>query len=252
MGFNEAMRKVNCDFRQLTRSSPFIGFKEAVHKSVRDAVLSREETHAINQYLKREKKCEDGIHCPRTLAGAPAGVPHFLYHIPPYGVQVLGRAQAGGTTSAAGRVYLHAVQVPVTLTISGLVCFYWSVAAGNFRLGIYGPDTALPPAAAGNALLGESASTPCVGTNRAHYAALSGGNRQISAGLYWLAHQPDNGTDTWGYNAYSSVEVSGDHFRYGGDYYDNPGGYGAFANPCPALTAHTAPPMILLRVVSVP
>lgn len=151
----------------------------------------------------------------------------------------IGSAQAFVTA----RCYLAPVQIPVNLTIDRLGWLQDAVSAGNVRMGIYRDmgDTPL-----GGALVVESASVAKAGTARKMELTIAA--TQLSPGLYWVCVQSDEAT--------SSFTMGSQDMSNGGTIltcqYDRGGGYGAFTNPCPAITTNAGVAIQFVRVKSIP
>ena len=144
-----------------------------------------------------------------------------------------------------GRVFLFPIEVPVDLTIDRITVAYRATVAGNVRVGIYADAPAGDTPLAG-VLQVESASVAKIGANRHHDIVVA--NTYLAKGLYWKAVQSDEVTTTFVEHAqYGTVPITRQPY-----YYDRVAGYGAFTDPCPAITAVGFSPIGYLRVYSIP
>ena len=103
----------------------------------------------------------------------------------------------GAGTLTANQVYLLAVVVRVTETITGMRWHMTATATGHTDLGIYNSSGALIDHTGATANVAGSTMTQ----------ALSNGNLSLSPGLYYIALTNDNGTDT--YSKGSSLTAPG-------------------------------------------
>ena len=143
-----------------------------------------------------------------------------------------------------GRVHLMPINIPVAMTIESIIVQQFTgVVAGNMRLGIY-EDAGDTPATAD--LVVESASVAKAGTWRSQEVAIA--STELEAGVYWIGIQSDEATtelvltNLWGTTP-NSVQPY---------YYSRSGGYGAFTDPCPAVTAIDNGPLFYVIVESIP
>jgi len=145
-------------------------------------------------------------------------------------------------TVATARCYLAPIEVRVRVTVDRIVVGWRTPAVGNVRAAIYKDNGDTPE---GGALVVESASVAKVGTWQKQEIVIA--STVLEPGLYWLSIQSDENT--------SVVDSEVDGIAQGGTlnakYYDRGGGYGAFTNPCPAVTLTSDCPIIFLRVASV-
>jgi hypothetical protein len=95
-------------------------------------------------------------------------------------------------TLDTNRIYYSPIEIPFTLTIDRLGCTHGGVAAGNFYLALYDSLNEAPVNR-----IGVSASTLSAGTQQKQQVPLTVGNLQLTPGLYFLALESDNNTDTF-------------------------------------------------------
>jgi len=145
-------------------------------------------------------------------------------------------------TLTANRVYLMPIEVPVRMSVDAILVFYKGTVAGNIRAAIYKDNGEIP---SGGALVVESASVAKSGTWRKQEISIA--ETQLEPGLYWLAIQSDESTTI-------VCNESNAFVRYGTlrSYVYDLGAYGAFTDPCPAVSdASQQNPALWLRVSSI-
>ncbi len=158
----------------------------------------------------------------------------------PHGIQTTSTL----TLASAGRVYCKAWIPEKDMTISGIAILVATQAAGH-RVGIYS-NTAGTGAPSG--LLAESIAISCGPTTAVQEIAISPNVSVRGGTLYWLAVQ-SSGTTSVLQRGPAQLTVGG---VYGGWYFANTGGFGAFeATRTSVLTSSTAPTLIP-TIVSVP
>lgn len=139
---------------------------------------------------------------------------------------------------SAGRVWLVPIDVPWRMEIDALIYQTHGTSAGNVRLGLYREGATTDSPAGGN-LIAETASVAMEAAHRMAIIPLVSAVT-ILPGRYWCGIQGDDITGTvWAHNETSATV---------GKSYDH--GYGAFADPCPALTGRSDFPDLYLRVSS--
>jgi hypothetical protein len=150
---------------------------------------------------------------------------------------------SGALVLTTARCYLTPIQIHVALTIDRLGWIQDTVSAGNVRQGLYRDmgDTPL-----GGPLVVESASIAKAGTARKMEVTIV--PTQLNIGLYWAVLQSDEATSNAVLHATDPC-AGGTLVPY---YYDRGGGYGAFTNPCPALTGGVNGILQYVRVKSIP
>lgn len=233
----------------------------------------RKTIRKVNRDFKQllEPKCEDGFHCPETEYGRglvrnignvnhrgvaeelakvdhvhnhPAGLGFDLHHdhYARYIKCIFDLGPDYTQVPAIGRVQLCPIQIPFTVTIDAIVIFYGDACAGNLRVGLY-EDVNDDPT--GGDLLVESGSVAKAGVGQKQEVAVT--QTQLAPGLYWAAAQSDEIT-TLIYRCHPYFSNGGSVQHY---FYDH--AYGAFTDPCPALTQDQWFAIILwLRVHSIP
>ena len=96
-----------------------------------------------------------------------------------------------GTTMTTNIVYLTQFFVPQKVTISDLGVVFTSVSSGkNVQLGIYNNDTS-PVNRPGTLVCKTGSIASPVSGNTAASGAISGGNVQLTPGIYWSAIEVD-------------------------------------------------------------
>ena len=133
----------------------------------------------------------------------------------------------------ANRVFLCSLWVPKNCVIDEINIQCSTASAGkSFRIGLYGPDTSNTPADL--PLLTESGNiAAAVGVIR-YTATLS-----LQRGLYWLALSTEDATMAFLRQGSYTFFTAGIAPMLEGCYYGL-GGWGAFTNPCPAVTILSA------------
>jgi len=168
--------------------------------------------------------------------------------LPQLGIEWFGRYQVGSASIiGAGDVHICAIQVPFTVTVSGIMVIHGGVAGGNLRVGLYENGAGDQPD--GATLLAESASTACNGIDRGQLVPFTS-PVQIVGGLYWLANQADNTNDTYANITRNANEIAGDLFDR--SRFDDRPAYGAFDNPMAATSSTATDFMKWLNVTSIP
>lgn len=142
--------------------------------------------------------------------------------------------------AVAGRVFMHPLEVPFTMTADRIGYRIASTCAGNIRVGIYADNGDTP---VGAVLIVQSASVAKPGINQYHEVTIP--DTQLRPGLYWLAIQSDEVTTEVDMSWFAGS--SGITLRAG--FYDH--AYGAFTSPCPALF-YSQTVSLYLRVKSMP
>ena len=148
----------------------------------------------------------------------------------PYGI-------ASTAFGAAGRVWLPPIDVPWPVIIDRIIYQVGATSAGNVRLGLY-REGATADSPAGGVLVVESAS---VAQSTAYYLQMvTIAATVLTPGQYFVGIQgsDDSGTFEWSRDDASLLS----------QWYDVAGGYGAFTDPCPAITKGLIVPFIMLRV----
>jgi len=144
-------------------------------------------------------------------------------------------------TVATARVYLIPLEVPVTLTTDAIWVAYLDPSVGNCRAAIYADNGETP---VGGALIVESASVAKGGIWSSQDITIA--DIELNPGLYWLAYQSDeNTTIVYGHNTAMINNLRISSYRY------DLGAYGAFTDPCPAVTVEHATPYLRLWVKSI-
>lgn len=143
-------------------------------------------------------------------------------------------------TPIAGRAYCCLVEVMEDTEIDQIVWTNGTAVSGNLRVAIYGPvvteDTML-----GAAVIYDSGDIAQSGVSNFQAHTLSS-TKLLAAGRYYIALMLDNTTARF---VRQSNQAMADGWV---QYYDRGGGYGAFTNPAPAMTATGANcPCISLR-----
>jgi hypothetical protein len=141
-------------------------------------------------------------------------------------------------TFAGTYVFLAPIDIPYTITIDRLIWWAGATAAGNGRIGIYAAGATDTPA--GGALQVESASIALAGTLRMEMWTVA--DTQLSKGQYYIGIQCDNAASVWW--------CTRDENKYLAYYFSQ--AYGAFTDPCPAVTAYNYIPSVGARVKSIP
>ena len=150
----------------------------------------------------------------------------------------------------SGRVFLQAIQVPRQLTVDQFLIPILNSGTGNYRGCLYADNGDTPVggkltidtgdvASAANSLdpVGTLSVSPVV---------------SLKPGLYWIGYQ----TSVVGASMRTDGSGSSSNLLpaiFNGCFYDNPGGYGAPQDPCPAVTNLSSQCVYqYLRVLSVP
>lgn len=147
------------------------------------------------------------------------------------------------TTAAAtpGRTRLVHFEVAEPTTVDAIIVMNYATVAGNITVGIYGPiPTEDTPVDA--SVIAESASTVMAGVNQIQVIPLT--PITLPVGRYYVGADYSDATATFGYINKVACVLEAPSF-----YYDRGGGYGAFTNPCPAVTTNSTVPIITIRVV---
>jgi len=140
-------------------------------------------------------------------------------------------------SEAAGRVYLCPIDISHSVIVDRIVYQVGTVSNGNLRGGIYRVgSTADSPA--GGALVVETASIAQAAGSAIELLTIAA--TLLVPGQYFLAFQFDGSTAQFHEHYDPSLAVFA--------YYSRSGGYGAFTDPCPAVTAHDRGVRALLRV----
>lgn len=131
-------------------------------------------------------------------------------------------SQAFGT---AGRVYMVPLEVAWPVIVDRILYRVGGTSGGNIRVGIYREgSTADSPA--GGELVVESASLAQDTANYIQQATIA--DTVLTPGLYYVGIQGDDTSGTFHRSYDSAAGVA--------YYYDRSSGYGAFTDPCPAVT----------------
>jgi len=150
---------------------------------------------------------------------------------------LLPRQIASVPFAAAGRIYLAPIDVPRPVTIDRIIYQVGGVQAGNVRLGVY-REGATADSSVGADLVVESASVAQAAANYIQMVTVA--DTILTPGQYFPAIQGDNATGTF----YKSYGYPGLAIGY----YNRAGGYGAFTDPCPALTGISYVLFVGLRI----
>lgn len=151
--------------------------------------------------------------------------------------QLFSFAVASTAFGTAGRVYMAPIDIYWPMIVDRIIHQVGAVSAGNIRVGIY-REGAAADSPAGAALVVESASVAQSPANQIQMVTIA--ETLLIPGQYFVGLQGDDVTGTFWT---SSTGIAGI-----GSYYDRGGGYGAFTDPCPAITATTVIPFMMLRV----
>jgi hypothetical protein len=146
------------------------------------------------------------------------------------------------TNSTAGRVRLSEFEITEPTAIDGILIYNFATVAGNVRVGIYG-SIPTEETAVNSSLVVESADTVLSGTTRGQFIDLA--QTTLPTGRYYLACQFSDVTHTFAQNTNANPSVISGWSQT----YDRVGGYGAFTNPCPAVSALTTLQFMTLRAV---
>lgn len=148
------------------------------------------------------------------------------------------------TLAVAGRVYLVPIELEEGTVMDALAFAVRGTAAGNVILGMYHDSGAIAPKTpAGGALIAETPSTAVAGTFRVQEIEVT--DAWLPPGLYWVAIESDGTTLTVTGHGDGEMDTGGTLRTY---YYDRDGGYGALADPCPAVTLMSViPDYVFLR-----
>lgn len=146
-------------------------------------------------------------------------------------------------TFVVGRVMAAMFDIPVTAMLDGVAYVVGATAAGNVRVGIYGPLASRTTDTCEAApLLVESASTAQDGINTPQLITFTA--TLAEAGVYYAALEGSDVTGTY-MRLIDQSQAPGVLTAY----YDRAGGYGALTNPCPAVTeSGTSVPGLRVRV----
>lgn len=132
------------------------------------------------------------------------------------------------TTGTAGRVYAASFDVPISLSLDGVMIYNYATVAGNIRVGIYKSST--KDVIDGADLIMDSADTALAGTNQKQFIPFSS-SIKLSPGQYWIAFELSDVTHTFGQSTIN-ITTNEENLRQ----YDRGGGYGALTNPCPVTS----------------
>lgn len=152
---------------------------------------------------------------------------------------------AGLTVGTVGRVYLHAIQIEYTFTVDRIIIWQMGTSAGNVRAAIY-HDAGDTPAT--GTLIVESGSIALGGAWNATEITIAA--TRLTPGLYWLAVMFDDATPVL-YSPLSVFQTGGNNTLRGKRITVDPG-YGAYPDPCPAVTDWISTPFMGVRVSSTP
>ena len=137
-------------------------------------------------------------------------------------------APASTAFGAAGRVILAPISVPWPVIVDRLLYSVGAAANGNVRMCIY-REGSTPDSPQGGGLVVETASVAQSGINQLEMLPIP--NTLLLPGQYFLGLQTDDVTATIWRTLDQVSDVSW--------YYDLAGGYGPFADPCPAVASMT-------------
>jgi hypothetical protein len=152
-----------------------------------------------------------------------------------------GAVAAASQVATAGTVLLALFEVPVTVTVDQIVWLNGTTAAGNVRVGIYGP-LVTEETCAGSPIVYDSGDIAQIGTSTSQAHTLST-VKTLLPGRYYLALEFSDATATYLRHT-SQTQVVG-----WGQLYARGGGYGAFTTPCPAVSTNGNVPGIRVRCV---
>lgn len=164
---------------------------------------------------------------------APQGKKRWIF--PDFGN---GQIATTSTSPTVARVYLQLFEINVPQSVDQISWSNGATAAGNVRVGIYGPITTEETCEAAP-LAVESASTAVSGTNQPQVVSLA--TTYLPTGRYYVAIQFSDNTTTF-LRQSSNQQIAGMT-----QYFDRSGGYGAFTNPCPTPT-NSATDMAGIRI----
>ena len=144
------------------------------------------------------------------------------------------------TFGTVGRVWLTELTIPWKMEVDQLIYEVGGTAAGNARMALYemGPNEDEPD---GGKLIVETDSSPQPGAYYCHIFDIT--PLVLNPGRYFIAVMGDDASGTWWGRRH--VGADGGLYVY---YFDNPGGYGAFADPCPNTVPANYGPDAFLRV----
>jgi len=155
--------------------------------------------------------------------------------VEPYSGALTAVAWVVGT---AGRCFLQPLIIEYPRTIDGVIVDIQNVCAGNHRVGIYRDNGDTP---VGGALVAQSGSVAKAGVWTTALIPLAAA---LARGLYWIGIMSDEVL-----TEYTRLNNSWNAAVLPRCYYDQ--AYGAFANPCPAITVIGSMPNLATRVASV-
>jgi hypothetical protein len=181
----------------------------------------------------------------RTRGANAGGSPYYARDL-----GVLDAENDVASTNTANRVYYSPLQVAHQLTADGIIVIHGAVAAGNLYVALYDSLNYAP-----NNRLAVSASVVASGTNRRQLVPFSA-PVQIPAGLYFVALEANNATDTYLIACGDNSEINPAGILNGLNYYrEQLGGYLApplVATPVQETVTYAETVAMFLRVSSIP
>jgi hypothetical protein len=141
-------------------------------------------------------------------------------------------------TATVARVYLLQFQVEVPTTVDGICYAVVATSAGQVRAGIYGPIVTADTCE-GAPLVVESAAVAQGSINSPQVVTFTA--TLLQPGTYYAALEFSDATATFQRGA-AVHQVPGAAQRY-----DRGGGFGALTGPCPAITADSTQPGLMVR-----
>jgi len=136
-----------------------------------------------------------------------------------------------------GTVYLALIEVRWKTEIDQIMYRVGGTQAGNIRVGLYREGTTIDDPTGGE-LIVESGSVAQIGVQRLH--AVDVAPTVLEPGRYYAALQGDDITGT-----YLAIQNASTACPWSATYAH---GFGAFTDPCPALTLESFAPLMWLRV----
>jgi len=137
----------------------------------------------------------------------------------------------------AGRVVISPIDASWPMTIDRIIYQVGTTSAGNVRIGLY-REGAIADSPQGAALVVESAS---VAQSTAGYLQMvTIADTVLTPGQYFIGLQGDDVLGTFRSSSTGDTII--------GSYYDRGGGYGAFTDPCPTITAAAVVPFFMIRI----
>lgn len=206
-------------------------------------------TKVLEQFrrLAAERRCVDGVHCPtRTSASEAGGVTHHFRYLYPHMYSDPFNAGAKITD----RLYYSPIDIPVQMTVDGVVVIHSTPAAGNLYTALYSATNEAPVNR-----LAISALTACNGANRKQCVPFTA-SLQIDAGYYFIAGGATNNTDAYlcGVNPGDALGPAG--MAHGPNYYFENNALPPPATATPTVATYGIDTVLtlamFLRVASVP